>query len=64
MIALLGTLFLGLIVGKNVRRLGLAVDLVLLLVIGGLVALEFMSWSGRGGGGTRELLRGLMSLTR
>jgi hypothetical protein len=64
MIALLGTLALGLAVGKLTRRLGPAVDLVLLLLVAGLVAAEFFSWSERGGGGASDLLRELLSAFR
>jgi hypothetical protein len=61
MISLLAIMFLGLVVGKFARRITPAVELLLLLLIGGIVAAEYLSWSGSEGGSPADFLRHLIT---
>ncbi len=64
MIALLGTLVLGLVLGKMARRMTAAVDLLLLLLVAALVMAEFASWSGGNAASTGEQIRRLLDALR
>jgi hypothetical protein len=61
MISLLAIMFLGLLVGKVARRITPAVELLLLLLIGGIVAAEYLSWSGSEGVSPADFLRSLIT---
>jgi peptidoglycan/LPS O-acetylase OafA/YrhL len=58
MLVLLGTLVVALFLGKTARRITPAVELVLLVLIAVLAAVELASWSSHGAG-PKEWLRDL-----
>jgi hypothetical protein len=60
MVALLGILVVGLLVGKLAPRITPAVELVLLGLIVAIVLVELASWSGDGGAGPGDFLRSLV----
>jgi hypothetical protein len=61
MVPLLAILALGLAAGKLTRRITPAVELVLLLLIAGIVLVDFLSWSGGEAGSSADFLRGLIT---